>query len=143
VAVALAALATFAALAVGTPAMAKADSRPDLAVSQVPWDCPVGSFCVWNQNGGVGKRCVWSDADPDWYLGSIRCSWEDAGEAVFSMLNRGTSSRFSGVCVYPRWNYEGVGWWLAQNGVGIADQLGLFFRSHKWVAGGPGVCPRV
>lgn len=119
----LVAFTTFVAVAVAAP-----------PASAAAWDCPSGNVCVWDGDSGTGSRCKWSSKDPDWLNGTVVCSWA-LNRPVRSMLNHGTSSSFSGVCLYPSENYIGTGWWLAQNW-GIADHVELDFLSHKWVTGG-------
>jgi Peptidase inhibitor family I36 len=134
-----------AVIAMSLVVLSLAFGTPAAAAPQIPWDCPVGDLCVWDGTGGYGRRCNWSGADPDWTTGTVTCSWASASHRIRSMLNRGRSTSFSGVCLY-QWEWYGPqgagiqGWWLAQNG-GIADNGEWIFRSHRWETGiYPNVC---
>jgi len=99
------------------------------------WDCPSGNICVWTGADGNGSRCTWSDADPDWQGGSIRCSWS-ASTKVQSVFNNGTSSSFTGVQVYRNANY-GSPFFCAPQGNHvrwIITNGGILLRSHRWIS---------
>ncbi|MGJ5898328.1 peptidase inhibitor family I36 protein [Streptomyces niveiscabiei] len=96
------------------------------------WECPVGYVCVWSGTNGTGSRCAWSSADPDWWGGSVQCSWSDT-QNVRSALNRGTSSAYDGVAFYHGANYTNYSGCLSQNG-GRDSSFNASLRSHRWVA---------
>lgn len=97
------------------------------------WECPAGNFCVWENTNGTGRRCLWSDADPDWWSGSIVCSWAD-DTPVESFLNNGTSTRFTGVQAYMSANYQNPAWGCIPRGQpkNVLNG-GTKLRSHQWV----------
>ncbi|QNP75113.1 peptidase inhibitor family I36 protein [Streptomyces roseirectus] len=96
------------------------------------WECSSGYVCVWNSTNGTGSRCTWSSADPDWWGGSVQCSWSDTQNAR-SAYNRGTSSSYEGVAFYSGANYSGYLGCLPQNG-GYDNDFNVRIRSHRWVA---------
>ncbi|MGY1503364.1 peptidase inhibitor family I36 protein [Streptomyces sp. QTS52] len=67
----VAASLTFATATLGLIAPGSAS-----ATSQA-WECASGSLCIHTGAYGTGSRCSWSNADPDWYSGSVQCSWSD------------------------------------------------------------------
>lgn len=82
--------------------------------------------------GGTGSRCSWTNVDPDWYSGSVQCSWSDT-QNVGSAYNRGTSSAYGWVVLYTGANYTGTGYCIPQNG-GSWSSLNVRIRSHRWEA---------
>ncbi|WNZ07881.1 peptidase inhibitor family I36 protein [Streptomyces sp. 11x1] len=124
--IATAALALVTA-AVGLVAPNSASAAP------LAFECDSGDVCVWNATNGTGNRCSWTNADPDWWSGSVQCSWSDT-QNVRSGINRGTSSAYRAVAFYSGANYTGtlVGC-LRQNGE-RDGQANVRVRSHKWVA---------
>jgi hypothetical protein len=135
-ALALSVAATMLALA--APATAEpATGKPVLTTEAIStaaaWDCPSGNFCIWENTNGTGRRCMWSDADPDWWSGNIICSWAD-DTPVESFLNNGTSTRFTGVQVYRGANYQVAVYGCIPRGrpLNILGG-GVVLRSHRWV----------
>ncbi|WP_097259709.1 peptidase inhibitor family I36 protein [Streptomyces sp. TLI_55] len=112
-----------AALSLVVPGTANASAQA--------WECSSGDVCVWNATNGTGSRCSWTNADPDWWSGSIQCSWSDTQNAR-SAYNRGTSSSYAGVAFYSGANYSGYLGCLSQNG-GWDDDFNVRIRSHRWV----------
>ena len=103
-------------------------------VSVTAWECALGDFCAWTGLNGTGSRCSWTNADPDWLAGTIRCSWAGTSR-VQSYRNNGTSSSFTGVEIYQNANYvtkfhcapQGGSLWNVTEG-------GVFLRSHRWIS---------
>lgn len=98
-------------------------------------DCASGNVCFWTGANFTGMKCGWSDADPDWQSGDIRCSWS-ATHNVKSVWNAGTSSRFTGVVYYKGANQDEddrAGCTRQQHGGNLAGTYKL--RSHKWTTG--------
>lgn len=122
----VAAALTFATAALGLIAPSSAS-----ATAQA-WECSSGDLCIYTGANGTGSRCSWSNADPDWYSGSIQCSWSDT-QVVGSAYNRGTSSSYNWVILYTGANYTGTGYCIPQNGGSWAG-LNVKFRSHRWEA---------
>jgi hypothetical protein len=90
--------------AVGSPSTTHATndpvvqpSEPQVVESQrnditpQAWECRQGDFCVWENTGGTGRRCSWTNADPDWFSGTVVCSWADDTK-VESAFNNGLST---------------------------------------------------
>ncbi|MBP2324701.1 hypothetical protein JOF56_005086 [Kibdelosporangium banguiense] len=103
-------------------------------VSTMAWECASGNFCAWTGLDGKGSRCSWSDADPDWLSGTVRCSWAGS-QKVQSYLNNGTSSRFTGVEIYLNPNYVTKFHCVLQGGQGWnVTEGGVFLRSHRWIS---------
>ncbi|MGW2641163.1 peptidase inhibitor family I36 protein [Streptomyces sp. NPDC001348] len=119
-----------AALTFATGALGLIAPNTASASTQAAWDCPSGNLCVWTGSNGTGHRCNWSDADPDWWNGSIQCSWSDT-QNVGSAKNNGTSSSYNFVVLYTGANYSGDYYCLAQHGDTWSD-VGIRFRSHRW-----------
>ncbi|MBP2324713.1 hypothetical protein JOF56_005098 [Kibdelosporangium banguiense] len=90
-------------------------------------DCPAGNACFYND---LGQKCTWSDADPDWSSGSIRCSWARTRQAVF-VTNHGTSPAFTAVAFYQGTNYTSYNGCMGQ---GWEGRIGpVFLLSHRWI----------
>lgn len=104
------------------------------AVSVQAWECPSGDFCVWENTGGTGRRCNWTNADPDWWSGSIVCSWADDTK-VESVLDNGNDSRFLSVEAFTGANYAaGTRFACFRRGVPYNITAGgIKLRSHRWV----------
>lgn len=103
-------------------------------MSIMAWECPSGHFCAWTGLNGTGARCAWSDADPDWQSGNIRCSWSGTGK-VQSYLNNGTSSSYTGVEIYRYANYVSKFHCVLQRGQGWnVTAGGVLLRSHRWIS---------
>lgn len=123
----VAASLTFATAALGLIAPNAAS-----ASAQAAWDCPSGNLCIWTGNNGTGSRCTWSNADSDWYSGSVQCSWAD-NQVVGSAKNSGTSSSYNYVILYEGANYGYPGYCIEQHG-GTWANLDVKLRSHRWRA---------
>ncbi|WP_338684545.1 peptidase inhibitor family I36 protein [Streptomyces acidiscabies] len=101
------------------------------SAAPLAWECSSGYMCVWSGTNGTGSRCTWSSADPDWWNGSVQCSWSDTQNAR-SAWNRGTSSSYAGVAFYHGANYSDYSGCLSQGGRDSSFNASL--RSHRWVA---------
>ncbi|MFF9038441.1 peptidase inhibitor family I36 protein [Streptomyces sp. NPDC014892] len=121
-----AAALTLAAAGLGLVAPGSASAAPQA------WECGSGNLCAYTGGSGNGSRCSWSNADPDWYSGSIQCSWSD-NQNVGSAKNSGTSSAYDYVILFTGANYTGTGYCIAQNGDTWAN-LNVRIRSHRWEA---------
>ncbi|MFC4467778.1 peptidase inhibitor family I36 protein [Streptomyces xiangluensis] len=95
--------------------------------------CPSGSLCVWDGANYTGNRCSWSNADADWYGGSVSCSWAD-NRGIKSYYNHGTSTAYEGVRIYTGANYTGNYGCARQGQMESTTGGAVKFRSHKWVA---------
>lgn len=112
---------------------AAADARP--VFSSGPGvqvlSCPSGSLCVWPVTDGSSSRCIWSIDDSDWQSGIAICSWSGS-KPVKAIYNNGTSTGYSGVCLYANANYTSPQAYLAQ---GYANtNASVYLRSHRWVS---------
>ncbi|MFF5362762.1 peptidase inhibitor family I36 protein [Streptomyces scabiei] len=96
------------------------------------WSCGSGNLCAYTGGAGNGSRCSWSNADADWWSGSVQCSWSDT-QNVGSAKNSGTSSAYDYVVLYTGPNYTGNGYCIPQNG-GEWPNLNVRIRSHRWEA---------
>lgn len=97
------------------------------------WECESGNFCAWENTDGTGRRCKWSGYDPDWWGGSIICSWAD-DTPVESFVNNGTSTNFTGVQLYMGADYQNPAWGCIPRGKRInVLSGGTKLRSHRWV----------
>jgi hypothetical protein len=121
-----------AAITFATGALGLIAPNTASASTQAAWDCPSGDLCVWTGSNGTGSRCTWSNADPDWWSGSIQCSWSDT-QNVGSAKNSGTSSSYGYVVLYTGANYTGDGYCIPQHG-GTWAGLNVRIRSHRWEA---------
>lgn len=115
------AMGTVGALMTGSASAAPTAVPPAYA------DCPSQHFCAWSGTNGSGSMCHWSGDDPDWYSGSIRCSWASSRN-VRSVYNNGTSGR--GVNTY-RADGSRVGC-TASGGAGNYTGAGHRIKSHSW-----------
>lgn len=98
------------------------------------WECPSGDFCVWENTGGAGRRCNWSNADPDWWSGSIVCSWAD-DTLVESAFNNGANPDFQSVETFTGANYAASTRFACLRR-GVLYNItagGIKLRSHRWV----------
>ncbi|MDX3643969.1 peptidase inhibitor family I36 protein [Streptomyces sp. MB09-02B] len=96
------------------------------------WECDTGDVCVWNNINGTGGQCAWTNSDPDWWNGSVQCSWSDTRN-VRSVWNRGTSSSYNYVVLYTGANYTGTRYCFGQDG-GFDNDFNARIRSHRWQA---------
>lgn len=101
-------------------------------VTVLAWECPSGDFCVWENPHGMGRRCNWDVADPDWQGGAIRCSWS-ATLKVESALDNGNDPRFAAVAVYQQANYMSTFGCFDRGTPYEVTNDGVLLRSHKWV----------
>jgi hypothetical protein len=117
--------------ALAAPGAAAAASEP---IGVLAWECPAGNVCVYTGTYGAGSRCNWSEADPNWHSGNIRCSWA-AGQPVRSIYNRGQSPSFLGVILNTGINNQGL-WDCVKQG-GWRENVNVFLGSHYWTSGFP------
>ncbi|WP_330465082.1 peptidase inhibitor family I36 protein [Streptomyces longwoodensis] len=110
---------TVAALSIVVPNAAHATAQS--------FACDSGDLCVYT-GIGTGSRCSWSNADPDWYSGSVACSWADDRNVV-SAYNHGTSSAYAYVVLYGGANYTG---WYECIERGSTTYINDKVRSHRW-----------
>lgn len=122
----VAASLTFATAALGLIAPSSASA------SAQAWECDSGDLCVYSGTSGTGSACSWTNADPDWWSGTVQCSWSDT-QNVGSVYNRGTSSAYNWVVLYTGANYTGTRYCFAQNG-GYSSSFNVRIRSHRWQA---------
>jgi Peptidase inhibitor family I36 len=94
--------------------------------------CPSGDLCVWPVTDGSSSRCSWTNADNDWWNPPVVCSWASS-RTVKAIYNHGTSSSFSGVCLYANANYSHWLYYVAQ-GVQYVPGPQYIVRSHRWVS---------
>ncbi|TDV56142.1 peptidase inhibitor family I36 protein [Actinophytocola oryzae] len=115
---------------VGSPA------TPGREVSPLALSCPAGDLCVWPVSDGSRNRCSWTNSDNDWQVSPVTCSWSSSSP-VMAVYNHGTSTSYSGVCLYPGANYSGVpgGAYLISQGDAYSGVPGVKIRSHRWVTG--------
>ncbi len=94
-----------------------------------PWDCPVGSFCVWSKPDGKGKHCEWQGS-ADW---QTKCPWALTTE-VKSYQNNGTdvSSKFSNVNVFVDRNRKSRFACVPRSTAWNVTAKGVLLRSHEW-----------
>ncbi|MEY9993689.1 hypothetical protein ABIE67_005721 [Streptomyces sp. V4I8] len=106
------------------------------AAAAAPPPCPEKYVCFYTGADYTGEMCMWSQADPDWQNGSIKCSWSDDTK-VKSIKNRGTGSTFSGVAYYHEKDYGNrKGCTKQGKGGNLAGTYTL--RSHQWIKGSCG-----
>ena len=95
------------------------------------WACNSGDLCVYNGADGTGGRCAWSNADNNWLVAPVTCSWAGS-RATYSINNSGTSSAYTGVMMYLSPDYQNPFFCMPQQ-QSIELPRGVLFRSHKWV----------
>ena len=98
------------------------------------WDCPAGDFCAWTGTDGNGSRCNWANADADWQVAPVVCSWAGSSP-VRSFLNNGRSTRFTGVALYFGSGFNQF-YFCAPQLTGtrwVIPGGGAFLRSHQWI----------
>ena len=100
------------------------------SASAQAWECNSGDLCAYTGDYGTGSTCSWTNADSDWWGGTVQCSWSDTTN-VGSAYNRGTSSAYNYVVLYTGANYTGNHYCLVQNG-GFVSNLNVKIRSHRW-----------
>ncbi|GIE78548.1 hypothetical protein Aph02nite_44980 [Actinoplanes philippinensis] len=115
----------------GSPATA-APSGPSQVAAASYADCPSGNVCFYTGNGGTGSMCRWSDADPDWSAGSVRCSWAQTQPAR-SVYNHGQSTAYTAVAFYIGRNYTSYNGCMGRGWMG--DIGPVFLLSHRWYNG--------
>lgn len=105
------------------------------ALARAAHDCGSGNVCFWTEYNFTGQRCSWSEADPDWLGGNVRCSWA-ATKNVKSAFNAGTSNA-TGVAYYLGTDYrDRIGCERRQHGSNLAGTYKV--RSHRWISGSCG-----
>lgn len=109
------------------------------SVGALAWECAVGDFCAWTGRDGTGSRCAWTNADNDWRVAPVICSWSGS-QRVQSYWNRGTSTSFRGVKLYQSADYANLAYCVPQGGAYNIDSGGTFLRSHRWGSWTPGTC---
>lgn len=103
------------------------------AAASAPPPCPEKYVCFYTGSNYTGDMCMWSQADPDWRNGNIKCSWS-ATKNVKSIKNNGTSSNWSGVAYYSGKDYGTRKGCTKQGKKGnLAGTYKL--RSHRWIKG--------
>jgi hypothetical protein len=122
-------------------AAATATAEPDTAADYA--DCPSGAVCYYTGPNGTGAMCQWQNADNNHAVAPVVCSWA-AERNVRSIINRGTSSSYTGVCSYRGADYSGSPRvFLKQRGdtwSAAPGNDGFKVLSHRWVATN-GTCP--
>lgn len=72
----------------GQAGAASAVAQPTAAQSAAAAaSCASGHVCFWSGANYTGSKCTWLDADPDWYAGSLQCSWAKNGTLARSVWN--------------------------------------------------------
>jgi hypothetical protein len=104
----------------------------DSGVGAQALSCTSGNVCVWPVADGSRNRCSWVNRDNDWWNTPVVCSWASS-QTVKAIYNRGTSSSFSGVCLYANANYTHWLYYVAQ-GVQYVPGPQYIVRSHRWVS---------
>jgi hypothetical protein len=104
----------------------------DSGFAPLALDCPSSNLCVWPVTDGSRNRCTWLNRDNDWWNTPVVCSWSSS-QTVKAINNRGTSSSFSGVCLYANANYSHWLYYVAQ-GVSYVPGPQYIVRSHRWVS---------
>ncbi len=106
------------------------------AAAAAPPPCPDKYVCFYTGKDYTGEMCMWSQSDPDWQKGHIKCSWSDDTK-VKSIKNKGTSDNWSGVAYYHEKDYGNrKGCTKQGKGGNLAGTYTL--RSHKWIKGSCG-----
>jgi len=96
--------------------------------------CPSGDLCVWPVTDGSSSRCSWVNSDNDWWNAPTVCSWASS-QTVKAIYNHGTSSSFSGVCLYANANYSHWLYYVPQGQTFVPGPQ-YIVRSHRWVTSG-------
>jgi Peptidase inhibitor family I36 len=107
---------------------------PDPGFAPKALDCPSSNLCVWPVTDGSRNRCTWLNSDNDWWNTPVVCSWSSS-QTVKAIYNRGTSSSFSGVCLYANANYSHWLYYVPQ-GQSYVPGPQYIVRSHRWVSSG-------
>lgn len=116
----------------GSPVEVGASAQHD--ASALALSCGSGNLCVWPVADGSSSRCSWGSADPDWWGGSVRCSWSNS-RAVRAAFNNGQNTSYTRVCLYPGANYTGSVAYYVYRGQQLTNWPNVIIRSHKWVTG--------
>ncbi|MBP2326521.1 hypothetical protein JOF56_006906 [Kibdelosporangium banguiense] len=107
-------------------------SSPEM--SEEAWECNAGDLCVWNEWGGTGQKCSWTNKDNDWQALPVRCSWS-ANKRVQSYRNNGQNASFTGVQLFHEENFLAP-WHCAPQGTKWnVTGGGVFLQSHQWTSG--------
>ena len=123
-----------AATAAARPATAGWAQTSDRGVAPLALSCPSGDLCVWPVTDGSRNRCSWVNSDNDWWNAPVVCSWASS-QTVKAIYNHGTSSSFSGVCLYANANYSHWLYYVPQ-GQSYVPPTQYIVRSHRWVSSG-------
>ena len=113
-----------------TSSGASAATKAQLAAAAAV--CATGDVCFWTGKNFSDSKCEWSNADNDWQVAPVVCSWS-ATTNVASVYNAGTSTSFTGVAYWTTANYSGnrIGCTPQGHGGNLAGTYKL--RSHKWI----------
>jgi len=122
------------ATASAQPATTGWAQTPDPGVAPQALTCPSGNLCVWPVTDGSRNRCSWLNSDNDWWNTPVVCSWSSS-QTVKAIYNNGTSSSFSGVCLYANANYSHWLYYVPQ-GQQFVTSPQYIVRSHRWVSSG-------
>ncbi|MET8849796.1 peptidase inhibitor family I36 protein [Amycolatopsis sp. NPDC004625] len=120
--------------AAARPAATSSAQTPGRGFALLALDCPSGDLCVWPVTDGSRNRCSWVNSDNDWWNSPVVCSWSSS-QTVKAINNRGTSSSFSGVCLYANANYTHWLYYVPQ-GQSYVPGPQYIVRSHRWVSSG-------
>jgi hypothetical protein len=104
----------------------------DSGVGAQALTCNSTNVCVWPVPDGSRNRCSWVNRDNDWWNTPVVCSWSSS-QTVKAIYNRGTSSSFSGVCLYANANYSHWLYYVPQ-GQQFVPGPQYIVRSHRWVS---------
>ncbi|SFR24833.1 hypothetical protein SAMN04488564_10896 [Lentzea waywayandensis] len=116
------------------PATTGRAQTPDSGVTPQALSCSSGNLCVWPVTDGSRNRCSWLNRDNDWWNTPVVCSWSSS-QTVKAIYNNGTSSSFSGVCLYANANYSHWLYYVPQ-GQQYVPGPQYIVRSHRWVSSG-------
>ncbi|MCS7477675.1 peptidase inhibitor family I36 protein [Umezawaea endophytica] len=106
----------------------------DPGVTPQALTCPSGNLCVWPVTDGSRNRCSWLNSDNDWWNTPVVCSWASS-QTVKAIYNNGTSSSYSGVCLYANANYTHWLYYVPQGQTYVPGPQ-YIVRSHRWVSSG-------
>ena len=117
--------------AAARPATAGWAQTSDAGVALLALSCPSGDLCVWPVTDGSRNRCSWVNSDNDWWNTPVVCSWASS-QTVKAIYNHGTSSSFSGVCLYANANYSHWLYYVVRGDQFVPGPQ-YIVRSHRWV----------
>ena len=104
---------------------------PAGAIEAQAWECAAGDVCVWDGTNGTGNPCAWDSDDPDWWSGSVQCSWSDERNPR-SIRNNGVPATYDDVARYSGVNYTNFVGCMPRGG--SDSSFNIRIRSHRWVA---------